>query len=205
MDWGVMKNWFLVFCFFLMCCGKGGNTAYTVHVYGDSISFIHKPFESYGYRVAEAMNYKINNHAISGSHIDSANQYPEMMVDEFDSGDIVLFLPGMNDSYYFGVDTTHVALYEASMKDILDRFSRLPIRVFVGTTTHTTHPNCPDSNVKLYGDIARKLIDQGNYSNIVLVDTFNEWHINSNNMLDAIHPNKVGHEEIRDIFLRYIR
>jgi len=189
--------------------GSGSNGITTLIGYGDSITYgAYNNHISFIDLISHALNYHPVNKAISGTSMFSANQYDLLMSDSFNSTDIIFFTPGINDAGYYGNDPAYVAQYQSALEDILNRIHSLGIKAYIGTPIQVLQEVGPmtNANIALYAEINRKVVQNQNDPNIVLVD-FNTGYspVGGNDWSDGIHPVSQGYQAMTQFFLMNYR
>lgn len=192
-------KYLLILALGLIGCGNNSTFYGSPKVigFGDSLSY-----DEHGqvYQFAAILNVTVNNQAKPGSKLEQEFQYDRIMRAEVVADNIVLFQPGINDAFTYQYNAAYLTKYETLMKSALDRLESTGALVLVGTTTRTNHFRLPDDLIKTYGDIARKVISEGHYKNVFLVDTYNLFNPVSQYMYDEIHPNPEGYKFIGNIY-----
>lgn len=174
-----------------------------VVAFGDSIIESQSP-KSFAYLIAESLALPIENTAIGGTNITSPNQHSLIMSYDLSSSDVVIWMPGINDLHKFGVDPVALANYEHLLTEALMIMNMRGAQVFIGTTCRTLQPVLPDSGVDIYAEILRRVIRINNLPNVHMVETNLLFKPSGANLQDEVHPNNIGHEQLRDFFLAEI-
>jgi lysophospholipase L1-like esterase len=123
--------------------------------------------------------------------------------------DINTLLAGFNDVSFYGVDPTHLALFEYDLTQSLLHLSSLGKMTLVGTTLYMSpemqaahYPMHTNSNVDQYVSIIKQVINQlqgQGFTNLYLVDTnavFDPMTMSSSDF----HPSAYGHQVLANAF-----
>lgn len=175
----------------------------SIFAYGDSVTYGAFTYNvSYVNDVANILNKPFVNKAVSGTGIESSNQYPLIMNEVWPVNSIVIFTPGANDSSEAN-NQDYINQYTQDLNDILTKASKLPITFYLGTpvTPLNNSQGWSASDIEVFAQINRNAVAQVNSSNIVLVDFNSEYVPTSETDADTYHPNALGYNQMTQIFM----
>jgi hypothetical protein len=181
------------------CKPKDGRKLY---VYGDSVSH-GWDVPSYPGIVACRLGLELVNASIGGTSIESNNQYPKIMGDSWESDAVVMFAPGVNDAILYDLDPVHLALYELSLVNILNKALVSGNLFILGTAVNSCDEERfePNSTKQVYADLNRKLHAAAGSDRIHLADYGALFAPSRSNTHDCLHPNPTGNYELAEIAL----
>ncbi|MEZ0392156.1 MAG: SGNH/GDSL hydrolase family protein [Pseudobdellovibrionaceae bacterium] len=212
------------FIFIFFCLGLTINSSasadsfqseFGIHAYGDSLTYgsgVTDRHEGFAFQIARRLDLTINNQAIGGTTIEQWGQLPSILGTSFNKGQIVIFLPGFNDSRTFYQDPSYSARFAGILKRIFDHLESAEVEAYIGTCIKAYSgwysknsgfdQALLDGSCDNLAQITRIMIAKGNYHHIHLVDTNASISFTANEMnSDLLHPNELGHKKIADFFL----
>lgn len=145
---------------------------------------------------------------LSGTPLTLEFQYI-MRLNYSDTVSINTLLPGFNDVSFYGVDPTHVALFQYDLTQALIHLNSMGKMTLVGTTLYMSpgmqaeyYPLHTNSNTDQYVNITKQVVSslQGQgFSNLYLVDTNAVYDPNTMASSD-FHPSVYGHQVLANAF-----
>lgn len=216
-------KWLLAVPFFAMavgCASPGEQSTVTAAaavdgrarlvVFGDSVSYCQLCFPSL--ITAASGNTRLDNRAVAGSKLNSADQLTRILAFDAQPGDRVVFLTGYNDVRAFGTDVDHLADYQASLRTALTHLARSGQPVYVGTTQPSLCVDAESRAINRFGCDAASMAayvqvikDEVARAGLTLVDVNAEFTPTTENLYDMVHPNGYGSAQLATIFLRIMR
>lgn len=193
-----MKYLILALTIFSLGCGQETKNKRAI-IFGDSIG---KAPNGYAVQFIHALgNYTIDNEAVGGSKLDDVVQFDRIMNFDFSPGDIVVFMPGMNDACFYKGDPTYTIQYIAMLRTILDHLGSKNIKVYLGTPSRVLDQvNITWGMQQVYKDAITSVFNEKDRPNMKLTDVFTNFNPTLDTMDGEVHPNNKGAAEIASLF-----
>lgn len=178
----------------------------TLYVFGDSISYCQQCFPS---MIAVGLaNVKLNNQAVPGSILESADQLQRIMAVFPQPGDKVVFLTGYNNMRGRGQTEEVLQSYRLALRAALQHLVASGQPIYVGTTMNALCDaadaiirngyGCEPKIGLVYSNIIK---EEAGVAGAHVVDVNAQWQPTRKNLYDLVHPTPAGSAELARMFL----
>lgn len=158
---------------------------------------------------------KVTNLGVGSTKIADSAQITTILATPVGPDDVVVFLTGMNDVFWYGKDPVKLQDYRDKIIQIMDYWESQKTNAFIGL------PLRINQNGLEYGEITGRAVTANSafqyrravlesfalkpYEHVHMIETHYGYEPTSQNNLDGIHPNELGMKIIADVFYNEIK